>query len=206
VTRDPLRPGTHGFTLLEVIVVLVITGLISVVLIQGLGIVLAARTTVAHKILDLDKLMIQRNLVLDPLRGIVPDYNDHPFVFSGSERQLRGLTLRTLQERAGTPTGFTMSLTYSSDRGETLVIYQEDGRDPVELMSWPDNVGSFSYRDRTGDWSDVWPVNDKSSQTPWLIRVQTGGDATATMVVSVAGAHRRPLRLQDTPAGAVPSE
>jgi prepilin-type N-terminal cleavage/methylation domain-containing protein len=198
------QSSAAGFTLLEVIVVLVITALLSVVLIQGLGLVLAVRNTFAGKILDLDRTLIRRTLVMEPLRGIIPDYFNHAFVFSGASRQLRGLTIGTLQERAGTPTGFTMSLTYSTDRRETLVIYQEEGRDPVELMSWPDDVGAFSYRDISGDWLDAWPPDDKATQTPWLIRLTTGKDETSTIIISVAGAHKRTPRMQDAP-GTMPN-
>jgi hypothetical protein len=80
-------------------------------------------------------------------------------------------------------------------------VYQEDGRDPLELASWKGNIGAFSYRDHSGDWSSRWPIDDKVSQTPWLVRVETGSPELSTLVASVAGVHRRTLRLQDTPAG-----
>jgi len=192
-----------GFTLFEVIVVLVITGLISVVLIQGLGLVLAVRTSVASKIVDLDQVVLHRNLVLEPLRGIVPDYPEHPNVFNGTADQIHALTVRTLQERSGTPTGVTLSLTFNSDRGETLVMYQEDGRDPIEIMSWKGKTGAFSYRDLAGTWSDTWPPTDNPpSQTPWVIRLETGNDDVPTLIASVAGAHSRAMRMMssyDTP-------
>ena len=82
-------------------------------------------------------------------------------------------------------------------------MYQEDGRDPIELMSWKGSTGAFSYRDRTGAGPDVWPVtaNTASSQTPWVIRLETGNDETPTLVASVAGTHRRVLRMTDSFAG-----
>jgi len=190
-----------GFTLFEVIVVLVITGLISVVLIQGLGIVLTARTSFASKILDVDRIVLKQNLLLDPLRGVVPDYSDRPYVFKGTSRELRGLTVRTLEERMGTPTGFTFKLDYLSGRDETVVIYQEEARDPVEIVSWKGNSGALSYRDRTGEWSEIWPIDDKSSQTPWLIRLVTKSEEVPTIVASVVGTHRRVIRMQDMNMG-----
>jgi len=191
-----------GFTLFEVIVALVITGLISVVLIQGLGLVLAVRTSVAGKIIDLDQVILHRNFVLEPLRGIIPDYPDRPNVFTGSPRKLHGLTVRTLEERSGTPTGFTLSLDYNSDRGETIVLYEEDGHDPIEVMSWKGNDGAFSYRDHSGPWLDTWPTPSSFSQTPWVIRLEPGSGETPTLVAVVNGSHRRLLRLQDIPGAA----
>ena len=117
-----------GFTLFEVIVVLVITGLISVVLIQGLGLVLGVRTSVASKIIDLDQVVLHRNLVLEPLRGVVPDYPEHPYVFSGTAEQIQALTVRTLQERSGTPTGFYFpSPTTATGAKLWLCIRRTDG-------------------------------------------------------------------------------
>jgi general secretion pathway protein J len=186
-----------GFTLLEVIVVLVITSLISVVLIQGLGLVLGVRTRVAANILDLDLIVLHRNLVLEPLRGTVPDYPNHPFKFSGSGQRVRALTVRALEERVGTPTGYTMTLDYDSGRGETVVMYEEDGHEPIELMSWKGNSGAFSYRDRGGDWLEKWPTGAPASQTPWVIRLEPGDQATPTLVASLAGTHKRQLRMMD---------
>jgi general secretion pathway protein J len=199
MTHARLHTGNAGFTLLEVIVVLVITSLISVVLIQGLGIVLGTRTRVAANILDLDRVVLHRNLVLEPLRGTVPDYTNHPFIFSGNGQRIRALTVRALEERMGTPTGYTMTLDYNSDRGETIVKYEEDGHEPIELMSWKGNSGTFSYRDRAGDWSDRWPTDKPASQTPWVIRLEPGDKETPTMVASIAGTHKRQLRMMDGP-------
>ena len=190
--------SNRGFTLFEVIVVLVITGLISVVLIQGLGLVLSARATFAGKIIDLDQAVLHRNLVLEPLRGVVPDYPERPNVFAGTAQRVHALTVRPLEERTGTPTGFTLSLDYDSGRGETVATYQEDGRDPVELLSWKGKSGAFSYHDRSGAWTDIWPADGAPSQTPWIIRLETGTADTPTLVASVAGSHRRQLRMQDT--------
>jgi len=191
----------RGFTLFEVIVVLVITGLISVVLIQGLGIVLAARSSFSTKIVAVDRIVLKQNLILSPLRGVVPDYNDRPNTFKGGAREMRGLTVGTLQERVGTPTGFTLRLEYVSDRAETVVIYKEEGRPPLEIAQWKGNSGTFSYRDRTGDWRDKWPINDKVSQTPWVIRLASGSEEVPTVAANVAGPHRRTLRIQDSPLG-----
>src|SRR3954471_16161054 len=105
-------PQSSGFTLLETLVVLVITSLISVVLVQGFGLILAARTSVQTKLVDVDQAVLQRNLFLEPLRGILPDYPNRPHIFVGESRKLSGLTVRPLQERFGGPVAFTMSMEY----------------------------------------------------------------------------------------------
>ena len=199
-----MKSGQSGFTLLEALVVLIITGLVSVVLVQGFGLILAARTSVQDKLVDIDQQVIQRNVFLEPLRGILPDYPNRPNVFSGDARRLHGLTVRPLEERPGVPVSFTMWLDYDRGENQTSLAYQEQGAEILVLARWSGERGSFAYRDRTGDWTAVWPPAqnvDQAPQTPWLIRVDLGFGYPQSVIASVAGAHQRPLRLLDTPLG-----
>lgn len=197
------RAPNAGFTLLETLVVLVITALVSVVLVQGMGLVLSARTSVESKLVDADQFILQRNVLLDPLRGVVPDYPDRPNIFAGQLRTVHGFTVKPLQERLGSPVGFTMTMDYDSGADETFVTYREDRSSPLVIARWPGNVGGFYYRDRVGAWSEVWPppgsADNPVPQTPWLIRIEMGDGTPSSLIASVDGSHRRPLRLIDTP-------
>lgn len=194
---------SRGFTLLEALVVLVITGLISVVLVQGFGLLLSARTSVQDKIVAVDEALVEQNLFLEPLRGVVPDYPDRPHMFIGEPQRLHGLTARPLQARAGSPVPFTLTITYERQTNRTSLTYQEDNTEPMIIGSWEGEKGAFAYRDIAGAWRDTWPVQDdqKAPQTPWLIRISKGTGFPANLVASVGGTHRRPLRFRDTPFG-----
>lgn len=198
----------RGFTLLEALVVLVITGLVSVVLVQGFGLLLGARTSVQDKIVAVDQAMIEQNLFLEPLRGVVPDYFERPHVFSGEEKRLRGLTSRPLQARTGTPVPFTFTIAYDASSNRTALIYQEEKTEPLTLGSWEGKTGAFAYRNLSGPWLETWPPeNDPTApQTPWLIRIERGTGLPKNMVASVGGTHRRALRFRDTPFGGPQSE
>ena len=193
------RPGARGFTLLEVLVVLVITSLISVVLIQGLALIVGVRTSVQNKIVGLDQTVLKQNIFLEPLRGILPDYPNRPNTFRGDSKIIRGLTVRSLQSRVGTPTSFSMTLNYDSQRGETELVYQESGFEPQTLGQWEGSEEMFRYRDRRGSWLDAWPPNPDVPQTPWLIQLDMGAGFPSSLVVSVNGPHQRVLRMQDLP-------
>lgn len=188
---------------METLVVLVITGLISLVLVQGLGLLLAARGSVQDKLVGLDQTVLTQSLFLEPLRGVVPDYFERPHIFVGERQRLHGLTARPLQARTGTPIPFTLTITYDSSANQSLLTYQEDNAPPVVLGNWEGPEGAFSYRNLNGDWSEVWPPKDdpQAPQTPWLIRIERGAGFPKNMVASVGGAHRRPLRFRDTPFG-----
>jgi len=197
------RSSLRGFTLLEALVVLVITGLISVVLVQGFGLLLGARTSVQDKLVAVDEAVVQQNLFLEPLRGIVPDYLERPHIFAGQAQRLRGLTVRPLQGRAGAPVPFSMSITYDSSSNLTALVYQESNTEPLVVGRWEGRTGAFSYRDLQGEWREAWPPpNDfRAPQTPWLVRIERGTGFPKNMIASVGGAHRRPLRFRDTPFG-----
>src|SRR5690606_26722337 len=78
----------HGFTLLEALVVLVLTSLVSMVLVQGFGLLLGARASVQDKLVGIDEAVLEQSLFLEPLRGVVPDYPDRPHVFAGDAQRL----------------------------------------------------------------------------------------------------------------------
>lgn len=192
-------PNTRGFTLLEVLVVLVITSLISVVLIQGFALVLGARTSFQDKIVGLEQAVLKQNIFLEPLRGVLPDYPNRPNIFHGESKTIRGLTVRSLQSRIGTPISFSMSLNYDSQRNETALVYQESGFAPQTLGEWEGDEGVFRYRDRRGSWLDTWPPNLDVPQTPWLIQLDMGTGFPSSFVVNVNGPHQRILRMEDIP-------
>ncbi len=187
--------------------VLVITSLVSVVLIQGFGLVLAARTSAQNKLVDLDQTILTQNVFLEPLRGILPDYPDRPNIFAGDDRRLHGLTIHALESRAGAPVPFSMWLDYDSGNDQTTLSYQEQGRPVIPLGHWDGNHGSFAYRDRDGVWNAAWPPPPPQGllapQTPWLIRVEIGAGFPSTLIAAVDGPHARPFRMIDSPIGAV---
>ncbi len=193
----------RGFTLLEALVVLIITSLVSVVLVQGFGLLLGARTSVQDKLVSVNEALLQQSLFLEPLRGIVPDYPERPHQFVGAPDRLHGITIRPLQGRAGTPVPFTLTISYDSRSDSSSLTYQEDNSPPLVVGSWPGRKGGFSYRDLTGEWTPTWPPKNSldAPQTPWLIRLEKGTGFPANMVAGVAGTHRRPLRFRDTPFG-----
>jgi general secretion pathway protein J len=199
MNSDHQHSAQRGFTLLEVLVVLVITSLISVVLIQGFSLILGVRGSVQNRIVGLEQALLKQNLYQLPLRGILPDYPDRPHIFHGEPKSLRGLTISPLQSQLGSPVGFSMVLEYDSRRGKTELIYQEDGLEPQVLGNFDSNDVAFQYSDRDGIWQDAWPPTDEAPQTPWLIQLDMDSGFPSTLVTAVNGPHQRTLRFQDLP-------
>ncbi len=193
-----LNTSSRGFTLFEMIVVMVISSLMAAVLMQGFSMVLGTRLSVNNTIADLQTVVISQNVPVDPLRGILPDYKDNPNQFRGQPRTMTGQTLRPLLSPAGAPTPFTMTLDYDSSANQTVLTYEEPGRAKTEIGRWPGNESSFKYRDINGAWQTSWPPQASTSQTPWLIWIDIG-TATSPLIAAVSGPHDRVTRLEDSP-------
>ena len=194
------HPHTKGFTLFEMIVVFVITGLMSAVIMQGFSIVLASRLSVSSAIENLQQVVLGQNIPVDPLRGLLPDYRNNPHQFRGQARTLTGQTMRPLLSPHGAPTPFTMTMEYDGSTNLTTLIYEEMGRPKTALAQWSGNGQSFKYRDLTGPWEVTWPPLASTSQTPWMVWIDIG-PSFAPLVAAVAGPHDRVTRLEDMPAG-----
>ena len=193
-----------GFTLFEMIVVMVITSLMGAVLLQGFSIILGTRLSVTNTIANLQGLILNQNIPVDPLRGILPDYKNNPNQFRGQARTLTGQTLRPLLSPVGAPTPFRMTLDYNAGSDTTLLIYEEPGRPKAELAQWPGNSQTFKYRDVSGPWQSIWPPPASVSQTPWLIWIDVGPTVTP-LIAAVTGPHDRVTRLEDSPFASPPS-
>jgi len=193
-----------GFTLIEVIVVLVMTSLISAILMQALSLVLDTRFRIRNALIDTETLALQKSILTHPLSGVIPDYFDGPDRFAGESSRMRGLTLTPLHGTSGAPTGFGIAMQYNASTGMTELTYLERGFDPVKLAEWPGDTGSFSYRGKSGAWSRNWPIpSDVPEPSPRTIRLTTGM-SPSEYVVLVMGPHERVGRIQDAPLGSSP--
>lgn len=199
----PQAPNSRGFTLLEAIVVLVITSLVAAVAIQGFGIVLGSRVSMAAAVDRMVPALLARNLVADPLSGIIPDYKERNFVFSGARQRLRGLTIRPLDGVAGAPRPFELRFAALSGGAGTALLYINDQGREIEISRWSGTTGRFYYRDVSGAWLDQWPPPRDSTapQTPWLIRAETGQPDHPNIIAYVAGPHDRQFRIDDIMGG-----
>ena len=198
--------AARGFTLLEVLVVLVITGMISAILIQGLGVTLNVRNSIAATILDLKSVVLNRNIIAEPVIGVIPDYPEKPYAFRGDRDAMQGLTIRSLDHQNGVPRPFRLYFQRDMAQNSTALIFQTEGQESHVLGRWPGSSGFFAYHDLTGGWQEVWPPprDDRAPQTPWLVRINTGVPGSEEIVAFVASPHERRYRVQDIMGDANP--
>lgn len=194
-------PGSRGFSLLEVIVVLVITSLITTILMQGLSVVLGTKLRFSTVLSGIEERSLQQSVISSPLQGLVPDYDDGSNKFAGENKRLKGLTLSPLHGLVGAPTIFALAIDYNTAESVSELTYFENGYGPIALAKWPTLIGEFSYRGRDGEWRKTWPPpGDQYLQVPRTIRIETGLEQ-ADLFVQVMGPQRRPYRIQDSLLG-----
>ncbi len=206
-SRDQ-NPTARGFTLLEVLVVLVITALVSVVLMQGMGLVLGLRDNLGDKLLELDQLSLERNRIILPLEGLVPDFDDGEDKFKGAESRISGLTIKPLLRREGRPTRFNFNLRYDERTNLNTLVYQE-GDDPViTISSWEGGQARFRYIGVDNQWVESWPLESaplqlgviteaRPPQLPDLIVLNTQSSDVLDYAVAILA--RRARQSRDPP-------
>jgi general secretion pathway protein J len=196
---------TRGFTLLEVLVVLVIASLVSVVLMQGLSLVLNLRDSFSDRLLDRDRAALERARVVLPLQGLTPDFADGTGKFLGTAEVVQGLTTQPLLRRAGRPIPFSLTLRYDDSKRANQLIYIEDEDEPIVLSAWVGGRSSFRYIGDTAGWSDVWPppesaqpligqtliLDVRPSQLPELILLDTQSPDQTPFTVAVPSRRNR---------------
>lgn len=169
----PSKP--QGFTLLEVIVVLVILGLITTLLMQGLFLILHLRLGFLDQMDRQRVAAMQSSWIREVCGALTPDTKDGLWIFQGTSDGLRGLTLSTLTGEAGVPRPITIRII--PGHGVVILNYQEADGPTMELGRWPGTKGNLSYLDTQGRWLPQWPPgNEPANQIPEAIRLAVEGN------------------------------
>jgi prepilin-type N-terminal cleavage/methylation domain-containing protein len=195
-----------GFTVIEMLVVLVLVGLVASIVMGTLGAVVDARTRAASAIERATDSQLAEAWTRQPLNGLLPDYDDRPHVFRGDRRKLAGLTARALLSPTAGPVPFTLALEYDGTADRTALVYSETiGQETRALTvdSWPGERGGFLYRGERGAWVATWPLPRAPGglpppQLPRLVRLDRAVDeGIASLVVAPKQNAERNKRVVD---------
>jgi general secretion pathway protein J len=146
----------RGLTLLEMLAVLVLVGLISTLLLQGLSFVLQLRGRLLNEIALLRDGALQEYWFRSTTAGAIPDDVLTPeHTFHGDAHGFSGLTLASLDDDPGVPVPFAWRL--DEHRGDFSLSYQGRDDKPQEILRWRGQRGEFRYLDAAGQWQDQWP-------------------------------------------------
>lgn len=191
----------RGFTLLEMLVVLVITGMVTSLLMGGLLQVMRLQAHFESEAFNTQLGAMHRDWFRQTVNGLIPDHPHGLHLFRGEARQLQGLTLSPLDLPEGTMAPFAWSLAFDRSRDETSLRYGLSDA-PATIISWTGNSGSFEYIDTEGNSHDTWPpFLGQWPQLPSAIRLKTGERGEAEMLIAVPKGPLAPrMRLRDVEA------
>jgi len=162
----------QGFTLLEMLVVLVITALISTLLLQGFMLVLDLYQRFSGNLQQVQYGAMQEAWFRDSIVALIPDYEDIPdgHLFVGRAREFSGLTLSSLEADNGVPMPFGWQLATNTQQGQSLTAlqYQYSTGKTVTVKQWTGETGEFEYLDAVGEWHTTWPPSTFGELPPQL--------------------------------------
>ena len=184
-----------GFTLLEVLVVLLVVSLISTLLVQGISMVLAVRYRFVDQLNFQQTGVLQSYWFRQVCMGLTPDQPGRGGVFLGTHQQIHGLTLSPLQGESGMTKQVDLKL--EQNAADMVLSYRQgDGRF-LELARWPASQGGFYYLDGDGRWYEQWPppVLENVTQLPAavMLKVDRGRGPLAWFAAITARRQPRPL-------------
>jgi prepilin-type N-terminal cleavage/methylation domain-containing protein len=189
----------HGFTLVEMLVVLILTGLISGILFQALSQVFHLQSRIGAETGALRQQAMVADWFRQTIAGAQPDFEDGKNKFQASRRRIAGLTTTPLTAEQGALEPFTLTLEFDSRRGETVLRYGEGG-DATALMAWPGDYGQFVFLDADHAEHEGWPpaTLKKPAQLPAAVRLEGRRDGEPWNLLAVPGGPGQPrLRVRD---------
>lgn len=147
--------GKTGFTLIEVLVILVLVGIASTLLFQLFSQLLHLRTKFT------DALDRSRTGVLEThwfrlvCQQFIIDEGEDDAGFKGTERLIKGRALVTLEGGYGAASPVMFRLV--REDGKVRLLYEEEGYKEWELGSWEADRYEFKYLSEEGKWRRSWP-------------------------------------------------
>ncbi len=186
--RKPSRQ--LGFTLVEMLVVLLIVGMVSGLLFDGAAQLIGMQARLERQLISLRGEAMHADWLRQVVQGLQPDYADGKQIFKGSPRGFSGLTSNALSSGYGALQPFEVTLTH--DRASNrMVLRYGSGSNTSVLLSWPGERGSLRYLDDRGGAHEVWPpfpglwpqvprgitLEAESDGGPWLIAAAHFGPA-----------------------------
>ena len=188
-----------GFTLVEMLVVFVIVGLLSVLIFEGFVYVLSLRNRFVAQAELLQQGTLRRQWFMRSVDGLIadlPSLKRHRF--RGGATGFSGFSVAALTEPSGVPTAVSWRL--ASGAGDSLLQYRSRGHGWWTVLRWPGGDSGFRYLGGGGRWYSRWPprTSNPPAQLPVAIAVTVAqGGYRQVWISSPVGARRpRPyLRL-----------
>lgn len=177
-----------GFTLIEMLVVLIIVAMISGILFQALERAYRLQERFGAELFNIQHGQMAADWYRQSVQGLFPDYPDGRNIFQGKDREFSGLSSNPLSDEYGMPTPITWEMRSNQQNGTTELVYIEEKRE-TSVLTWRGNQARFIYLDEQQTPYDSWPPPlGLSTQLPKQIQlVAKDAGETVSIVAATMG-------------------
>lgn len=180
---------SSGFTMLEVLVVLVLISLVTALVMQGLSAVFQIRQKIRDTLLVNKPVTLQQAFLRSTLSAMTADDIKGEHRFTGTAQKITGLTLAPLLSLQGIPLSVELSVQRQED--SCLLRYTESGSPPIILGRWLHDHCYFSFFAEQGKEQSEWNSSgNKLVQLPSAISFQVEnetGDKVFFLIAAITG-------------------
>jgi len=197
IASAPARTAERGFTLMEMLVVMLLTAMITGVLLQGLQQVMQLQQRFGAELYNTQQGAMLKHWFRRSINGVLADYVDGSHPFRGEETRMSGLTLASLTAEEGLLLPFVWRLRFDPQQALTQLTYGEDATQVI--LAWPGKSGRFRYFDDKGEGHETWPPPlGKWPQLPSAIKLEYESAGERQSIIAVPQTlGDPPLRLKD---------
>ncbi len=192
----PPRSSSNGLTLLEMLVVLIITSLVAALLMQGFASILDMRGRLLAHLEYQDRIVHSNRWFRQSVRGLVAELPDHAHrVFHGTSENFRGTSVAGPDQRSG----ITQLIEWRIEKEESgaALIYLGEFGHRFTALKLEEGKASFFYLDAEGTWHSAWPPQQLRAATPQLpraVRLQARYGNEVLLWLAAVPAHPEPRR------------
>ena len=178
---------TRGFTLVEVLVALSITGMLVSILVSSLYYMFRGQESLRNEIVERESDLRHKAWFMDALAGCLPIKEKAGAAFTGTESEIQCETTAAISPvQSGTPLKITLQLQKESGDQIKLNYREKEGKSHL-LAQWTASEAMFRYIDSTGQEMRHWPKEKGSLEAlPGLIELRIKLPDTQTLVWLVA--------------------
>ena len=192
----PARTSQGGFTLVEMLVVLVLTALVVGMVFEGLGRVADLRVRLARHLDGALDETITGSWFRSSVAALQTDLVGAPDAFRGGPQEMSGLTLKPIELPAGAPTAFAWRLVAETASRSIRLGYRGADGAWREIATWPGTSARFLYAGPDGNWLGEWPpplsggaplgqiVSRQRPQLPRFVRLDIGASPEARSTIT----------------------
>jgi general secretion pathway protein J len=193
-----MKSNQTGFTLIEMLVVLIMVAMISGVLFQALERSYSLQRRFGTELFKVQQGQMATEWYRQTVQGLYPDQPSAKDTFRGDATSISGLTTNPLMDAPGAPTPFQWTLIAQPDQVGTKLVYKDRGPQ-TDVLGWQGLDAKFVYLDDQQIAHGRWPPPlGLFPQLPRQIQLEviTGGERIV-IVAAPMGPAEPPPRPQD---------